>query len=444
VQSVTRIYVPTRGADDWRWLLAKPGLHWKQDASAKALADAWENADDWPEPVASSLATSPDLTDLKLLLAIPEHQTPLPGGNRASQTDLLVLARSPTGDLVAIAVEGKAQEPFGDTNVAEWRASNSPGRADRLRHLLSTLELPDDDRLAQIRYQLLHRTAAAIMEARRFGASHAVMLVHSFSTPNPESRRDAWFEDFAAFAALYGVSATKGSIVRAGRLGDVTLHLGWVSDVPRLPDPRAAGVVLGARFDHAVALTRQLHACQLRKGTEIPYVSHLLGVASLVLEDGGDEDEAIAALLHDAVEDQGGEGALKQIEQLFGTHVAAIVQACSDTDVTPKPPWRQRKEAYIAHLRDPPLPAGTVRVSLADKLHNARAILFDLRAGHDVFARFSADRSQQAWYYSALVDTFAELTESPMVPELRRVVRDLFDDHQEATAIVAPSSTSRR
>ncbi|MGO9960942.1 MAG: HD domain-containing protein [Solirubrobacteraceae bacterium] len=238
------------------------------------------------------------------------------------------------------------------------------------------------------------------------------------------------------------MSASKGSVVKAGRLGDVTLHLGWVSDVPPPPNPRAAGVVLGARFDRAVALARQLHARQLRKGTEIPYVSHLLGVASLVLEDGGDEDEAIAALLHDAVEDQGGEHALKQIEQLFGTRVAAIVQACSDTDVTPKLPWRARKETYIAHLHDPALPAGTVRVSLADKLHNARAILFDLRAGHDVFARFSADRSQQGWYYGALVDAFAGLTESPMVPELRRVVRELFGDDQGATAIVAPSSIS--
>jgi hypothetical protein len=124
---VARIYVPTRGADDWRWLLAKPGLHWKQDASAKALADAWENAEDWPEPVAQSLATSPDLTGLELLLALPEHQTPLPGGNRASQSDLLVLARSPVGDLVAIAVEGKAQEPFGDTNVPNGVRAKVPG-----------------------------------------------------------------------------------------------------------------------------------------------------------------------------------------------------------------------------------------------------------------------------------------------------------------------------
>ena len=183
---------------------------------------------------------------------------------------------------------------------------------------------------------------------------------------------------------------------------------------------------LGPRFDRAFAPVRELHAMQRRKGAEIPYISHLMGVASLVLEDGGDEDEAIAALLHDAVEDQGGKPTLARIRQLFGERVARIVAACSDTDVTPKPPWRERKEAYIAHLRDPDLPAGAIRVSLADKLHNARAILFDLRAGHDVFDRFSAGREEQRWYYDKLASTFADLADSPMVPELRRVVDDLF------------------
>lgn len=157
-----------------------------------------------------------------------------------------------------------------------------------------------------------------------------------------------------------------------------------------------------------------------------PIYLALDGRDTLVLEDGGDEDEAIAALLHDAVEDQGGEKTLRRIRQQFGKRVARIVDACSDTDVVPKPPWRTRKEAYIAHLRDPELPAGTLRVSLADKLHNARAILFDLRAGHDVLARFSAGREEQRWYYDALASTFAELTDSPMVAELRRVVDELF------------------
>jgi len=411
------MYLPSTGPHDWQWLLASPGKHWKHGASAMALADAWEHADGWPAPVATVLASDPDLSELDLLLAIPEHEVPLPGGSRPSQTDLFVLARRAGGDLVAIAVEGKAEEPFGDHTVAEWRADDSPGRAKRLGYLLEVLDLADDKRLAEIRYQLLHRAASAVIEARRFGAEHAAMLVHSFASD------DAWFEDFAAFAALYGATAEKGSALPVRSFDDVRLHLGWVSDSPR---PLDLAPPLAPRFDRAFALARELHATQARKETEIPYISHLMGVASLVLEDGGDEDEATAALLHDAVEDQGGQQTLGRIRQLFGERVAGLVAACSDTDVTPKPPWRERKEAYIAHLRDPQLPAGAIRVSLADKLHNARAILFDLRAGHDVFARFSASRADQHWYYDALAKTFADVSNSPMVAELRRVVDELF------------------
>ena len=246
------------------------------------------------------------------------------------------------------------------------------------------------------------------------------MLVHSFSPPGRPA--DRWFEDFAAFAELFGVVAERGRVHPISVVGDVHLHLGWVSDVPH---PLAAAPALGPRFDRAFAFARGLHADHRRKKTEIPYISHLMGVTSLVLEDGGGEDEAIAALLHDAVEDQGGQQTLGQIHQLFGEHVAAIVEACSDTDVTPKPPWRERKETYIAHLRDPELPIGTIRVSLADKLHNARAILFDLRAGHDVFSRFNARPDEVQWYYDALATTFVDLTDSPMADELRRLVDDI-------------------
>lgn len=174
-------------------------------------------------------------------------------------------------------------------------------------------------------------------------------------------------------------------------------------------------------------MARRLHADQRRKGTDIPYLAHLLGVTALVLEDGGDEDEAVAALLHDAVEDQGGAATLARIRERFGDRVAAIVEACSDTDEVPKPPWRARKEAHLAHLRHPDLPDGALRVSLADKLHNARAILADVRAGGDaVFARFNAPRDEQAWYYGTLATTFAERTSSPMAAELRRVVDAIF------------------
>src|SRR5207248_8990828 len=129
-----------------------------------------------------------------------------------------VLARREPGDLVTIAVEGKAEEPFGDGPVSKWRAEEGAGRKERLAFLLDVLALPDDDRLGRIQYQLLHRTASAVIEAREFGAGHAVMLIHSFSP------RDSRFEDFANFAALYGVTVDKGSVTRARELGDVTLH----------------------------------------------------------------------------------------------------------------------------------------------------------------------------------------------------------------------------
>lgn len=203
---------------------------------------------------------------------------------------------------------------------------------------------------------------------------------------------------------------------------------------------------LGPRLDDAFALARELHAGQRRKGTDIPYLGHLMAVAALVIEDGGDEDEAVAALLHDAVEDQGGAATLALIRGRFGPRVAAIVEACSDTDETPKPPWRRRKQAYLAHLRDPELPEGALRVSLADKLHNARAILADLRAGHDVFARFNAPRRDQAWYYDALATTFAERAPGPMAVELRRVVDEVFASNDGATPAEGPggrAATSR-
>jgi GTP pyrophosphokinase len=146
-------------------------------------------------------------------------------------------------------------------------------------------------------------------------------------------------------------------------------------------------MILTERFEEALAFAARLHNAQVRKGTGIPYVSHLLAVASIALEHGADEDEAIAALLHDAVEDQGGDTARQEIRRRFGERVAAIVDGCTDAETTPKPPWRERKERYVAHVADAP---PSVRlVSAADKLHNARAILADLRAtGDAVWGRF--------------------------------------------------------
>ena len=175
------------------------------------------------------------------------------------------------------------------------------------------------------------------------------------------------------------------------------------------------------RFAEALIYTTEIHELQRRKGTNIPYIAHLLAVASLVLEDGGDEDEAIAALLHDAIEDTA--VTFDDVAARFGAKVAAIVQGCSDTDVMPKPPWRARKDAYLAHLVD--APQEVVRVSLADKVHNARSLLFDYRLmGDELWARFNPG-ADQVWYYRSLVDVFRRVSQSPLVDELDRVVTEL-------------------
>ena len=166
-----------------------------------------------------------------------------------------------------------------------------------------------------------------------------------------------------------------------------------------------------------------IHAEQTRKGAETPYISHLLGVASLVLEFGGDQDQAIAGLLHDAIEDQGVEQE-PVIEAKFGPRVAAIVRGCTDADSLPKPPWRARKEAYIAHLED----AGPDiwLVSCADKLYNARAIVTDLRAlGDAVFTRFTAGKVGTLWYYRTLAAVFARVLPGTLSAELGVAVTEM-------------------
>ena len=185
-----------------------------------------------------------------------------------------------------------------------------------------------------------------------------------------------------------------------------------------------AGRQLTHRFEEALTYAAQLHASQTRKGTSIPYVAHLLSVTALVLEDGGSEDEAIAGLLHDAVEDQGGAATREEIRRRFGDEVTRIVDGCTDTDVMPKPPWQARKEVYIAHLHD--APPEVLRVSAADKLHNARAILADLRChGDTLWTRFSGGRDGTLWYYRALVAAYRQRGASPLVEELDRVVSEI-------------------
>lgn len=200
----------------------------------------------------------------------------------------------------------------------------------------------------------------------------------------------------------------------------------------------AMPLTLSPRFEEALVYAAQVHARQLRKGTPVPYVSHILIVAGIVLENGGDEDEAIAALLHDAVEDQGGDERLADIRGRFGDRVADIVRGCSDTTTRPKPPWEGRKRRYLAHL--PSASPSERLVSAADKLANARAILADYRvAGDAVWTRFNASRDQILWYYRELVNAFREAGGPPLVDELDRVVRTLEDLVNAPGRQVAPA-----
>jgi (p)ppGpp synthase/HD superfamily hydrolase len=178
----------------------------------------------------------------------------------------------------------------------------------------------------------------------------------------------------------------------------------------------------GEKFDHALVYASRLHRDQVRKGTSTPYITHLLAVASIVGENGGTEDEVVAALLHDAPEDQGGEATLQEIRDQFGDGVAEIVDGCTDTYETPKPPWRERKERYLAHLAGA---SGSVRlVSSADKLHNARTVLSDYRLlGEDLWTRFNGKKEGTLWYYRAVVDVLQG--DSPIVEELDRTVSEL-------------------
>ncbi len=230
-----RILIPTQSAADWKRLLAQPDLHWKAGASAMSAAESWESSDGFPAEVSAALDAGPEeLHALDLLLAVPEWPVTLPGGRKASHTDVLAVGTNAHG-LVVIAVEAKVDEPLGPT-IGEKRAGASAGLEERLRYLHSVLEL--DAPLADgIRYQLLHRSASAILTARRFHAFAAVMLVQSFS---PESR---WFEDFSAFAGALGASTSRDGVAVVPGSTRPRLYLGWCAGdqrhrAPLLQDER--------------------------------------------------------------------------------------------------------------------------------------------------------------------------------------------------------------
>jgi (p)ppGpp synthase/HD superfamily hydrolase len=182
--------------------------------------------------------------------------------------------------------------------------------------------------------------------------------------------------------------------------------------------------LLTSRFEKALVYATRLHARQLRKGTQIPYISHLLSVAALVLENGGNETQAIAALLHDAIEDQGGEKTRQEIRHQFGSEVSKIVEGCTDADVIPKPPWRERKQQYITKFRH--ATPEVRRVSLADKLHNARSIEADYqKIGEAIWERFQGRKEGTLWFYRALIEAAQEAGDSSfLLSELELIVRN--------------------
>jgi len=214
---------------------------------------------------------------------------------------------------------------------------------------------------------------------------------------------------------------------------------GWIRCSFEMSSP---GPLLTDRFFAAAALANEVHGGQRRLGTEIPYAAHLMIVAGLVLEDGGDETQAIAALLHDSVEDGGGPAMLERIHREFGPDVAAIVEACSDTlDPADTRGWRARKAAYLAHLPEV-TDDRVLRVALADKVHNARSIVRDYRAeGEALWARFTNKTiDDQLWYYQALLDFFSTRQRGPLVEDLRHALAELDELAGEATDRLPPAA----
>ncbi len=212
----------TSGLDDWRKLLADRDKQWKSGYSACTLANCWEAADGFPAEVSRALAqtTEPLLANITPLLAVPEFKVHLPGGSRASQNDVFVLARSSAGP-ICLMVEGKVNESFGPT-LDEWRFDASPGKSDRLKFLLRTLGMaapPSGD----IRYQLFHRAASAVITAEQYRAVAAIVLVHSFS-----EKRAGW-RDYEAFVHLFGVQAMWNVVQPLTSALSVPLFAAWVT-----------------------------------------------------------------------------------------------------------------------------------------------------------------------------------------------------------------------
>jgi hypothetical protein len=220
---VSKIFKPTNGAEDWRDFLADPILHWKTGYSAKSMAYAWEENAGMPPRISQALKAA-FKADVEALIVIPEYKVPLPGGRTQSQNDAFVFAR--IGDQTAvIMIEGKVEEPFGD-KISKWFDPASKGKKERLAYLTQTLGLSESP-LEDLRYQLFHRTASAIIEASRFKTDIAIMLVHSFSQSHK------WFDDYLAFAEVMKCDGVKfGIVVKSELKIERPLYLGWVTGDP--------------------------------------------------------------------------------------------------------------------------------------------------------------------------------------------------------------------
>lgn len=225
---MNRIYIPTSSAEDWRKFLAEPEKQWRTGYSAKELAEAWQNANGFPDEVQQVFSASahPALSELEMLMGIPEYQVNVPGGARPSQNDLFVLAHAKDNQLVSIMVEGKVAEPFGET-LETWLANASAGKQERLRFLCNTLGLPHMPP-PNLRYQLFHRAASSLIEARRFNAGYAILLIHSFSAEHK------WFEDYQNFLGLFGISGKVNALVELPGAWSIQLFTAWVHTPARI------------------------------------------------------------------------------------------------------------------------------------------------------------------------------------------------------------------
>jgi len=219
-----KIYVPTENAESWKRFLAEPDKHWKHGYSAMALADVWEKeVNKLPREIQSAFNLDLELKDSEFLFGLPEFKVSLPGGSRASQNDLLLFTSNDKG-LSVSAVEGKAKEVFGDLLI-DWLKDASAGKEERIKFLMETISIKDKEEILNIRYQLIHRLASAIIMAKKFHAKNAIMLVQSFVEPDEENH----YEDFCQFVKLYNQTPVKGNPILLMKQGDLNIFALWVN-----------------------------------------------------------------------------------------------------------------------------------------------------------------------------------------------------------------------